>query len=119
MKDNKLEFEVDGKKYLLAFNLNVMKAIQAEYKSVKDWGEKVEDGTDGMDAQAVIFGFTEMLNEGRDIQNEDLPADQRLPDFTQRQVGRLITSMGLSGAAGKINEMVVASTSDGKTPKNG
>lgn len=117
MKDNKLEIEVDGKKYLLAFNLNVMQAIQAEYGSIKAWGEKVEAGDDGMDAKAVTFGFTEMLNEGRDIENEDLPTEQQKPMFTQRQVGRLITSMGLGGAAGAINEMVIQSTKDDH-PKN-
>ena len=117
MKDIKLDIEVDGKTYTLMFTLNVMQAIQEEYGSVKAWGEKVEANTDGMDAKAVIFGFGEMLNEGIDVENESLPADEQKPMLTSRQTGRLITKMGLTNAAEKINELVVASTKD-KNPKN-
>jgi len=117
MKDIKLDIEVDGKTYTLMFTLNVMQAIQEEYGSVKAWGEKVEANTDGMDAKAVIFGFGEMLNEGIDVANEGKPADEQQPMLTSRQTGRLITKMGLTNAAAKINELVVASTKD-KNPKN-
>lgn len=117
MKDIKLDIEVDGKTYTLMFTLNVMQAIQEEYGSVKAWGEKVEANTDGMDAKAVIFGFGEMLNEGIDVANEGKPAEEQQPMLTPRQTGRLITKMGLTNAASKINELVVASTKD-KNPKN-
>lgn len=119
MKDIKLDIEVDGKTYTLMFTLNVMQAIQEEYGSVKAWGEKVEANTDGMDAKAVIFGFGEMLNEGIDVNNEQAAAagNEQQPMLTPRQVGRLITKMGLTNAAAKINELVVASTKD-KNPKN-
>lgn len=117
MKDIKLDIEVDGKTYTLMFTLNVMQAIQEEYGSVKAWGEKVEANTDGMDAKAVIFGFGEMLNEGIDVKNEESAGGEQQPMLTPRQVGRLITKMGLTNAAAKINELVVASTKD-KNPKN-
>lgn len=119
MKDIRLEIEVDGQKYVLAFTLNVMQAIQEnpKYGSVKAWGKKVEANTDGMDAAAVIFGFGEMLNEGIDIENEGKPAEEQKPLLTSRQVGRIITKMGLTGAAETINKMVVMSTKD-PNPKN-
>lgn len=119
MKDIRLDIDVEGKKYTLAFTLNVMQAIQQnpKYGSVKKWGEMVEANTDGMDAEAVIFGFGEMLNEGIDIANEDLPKEEQKAFMTDRQVGRLITKMGLTGAAETINQMVVQSTKD-PNPKN-
>lgn len=117
MKDYKLPFEIDGKEYVLMFDLNVMQAIQEEYGSIKAWGAKVEANDDGMDARAVIFGFREMLNEGIDVANEGKSADEREPELTLRQVGRLVTELGIHDAAGKINALVVQSTKDDK-PKN-
>lgn len=117
MKDYKLPLEVNGQTYTLMFDLNVMQAIQEEYGSIKEWGAKVEAGDDGMDAKAVIFGFNEMLNEGIDADNESLPAEDRKPELTIRQTGRIVSALGISDAAGKINELVVQSTKDDH-PKN-
>lgn len=119
MKDISLDIEVEGVKYTLAFTLNVMQAIQEnpKYGSVQAWGEKVEANVDGMDAAAVIFGFGEMLNEGIDIANEAKPAEEQKPLLTTRQVGRIITKMGITNAAQTINDLVVKSTTD-PNPKN-
>lgn len=117
MKDYKLDIETDGKTYTLMFDLNVMQAIQAKYGSIKVWGEKVEANTDGMDAEAVIFGFTEMLNEGIDAGNEGKTNAEQIPMMSLRQVGRIITAIGITEAAGNINKLVVQSTKDAN-PKN-
>lgn len=117
MKDYKLPLEIEGKTYTLMFDLNVMQAIQKEYGSIKVWGSKTEANEDGMDAEAVIFGFREMLNEGIDAENEGKPADEQEPELSLRQVGRIVTKLGIVEAAGKINQMVVNSTKDDK-PKN-
>lgn len=117
MKDYKLPLEVDGKQYTLMFDLNVMQAIQNEYGSIKAWGDKVEDSEDGMDAKAVIFGFREMINEGIDADNEGKAAADQQPELSLRAVGRLVTNLGISDAAGKIQQLVVQSTKDDH-PKN-
>jgi len=108
MKDFSKEITWKGQTYRLVFNLNVMEAIQAEYNSLDEWGD-LSDGKNGEpDAKAVIFGFTEMLNEGIDIANEENGTS--IPPFTHRQVGRLITDIGLANATQTLNETVIEST---------
>lgn len=142
MKDYQLEFEHDGKKLLLVFNLNVMEAIQQEYGSVQEWGDLTDStpatrpkgpvmkGVKGKsdaqvaaearaqrepDAKALIFGFREMVNEGNDIMNEQDGGDR--PELSLRQTGRLVTSLGLDNVADKIQNVVKKSAKDDK-PKN-
>lgn len=109
MKDFNGEIQYKGTTYKLVFNLNVMEAIQSEYGSLEKWGS-MTDGTEKgePDAKAVIFGFTEMLNEGIDITNEENGSD--IKPLTLKQVGRMITEIGLENATNKLNETVVEST---------
>lgn len=114
MKDIQGSFEVDGTTYPLVFNLNVMQEIQDEYGTLEKWG----DLTDGSDvepnAKAVIFGFTSMINEGIDIENEKNNGDRKA--LTRKQVGRIITNYGLIEATKVMNNTVVESTKS--TEKN-
>ena len=135
MKDFNGEIQYKGKSYKLVFNLNVMEAIQEEYGSIDNWGA-LTDGTayakaeyekqnheipwedlsdedrskftGEPDAKAVIFGFTQMINEGIDIDNEDNGTDDK--PLSLKQVGRLITEIGLANATNTLNETVIAST---------
>ncbi len=135
MKDINGQIQYKGVSYRLVFNLNVMEAIQEEYGTLDNWGA-LTDGTayaqkeyekagkkkpwDELtpkekaefvgepDAKAVIFGFTEMINEGIDIDNEENGTD--IKPLTIKQVGRLITEVGLANATNTLNETVVAST---------
>ena len=108
MKDFNGELLYKDKTYKLVFNLNVMESIQSEYDSIEKWGE-LTDGKNGEpDAKAVIFGFTEMINEGIDIQNED--AEEKIPFLTRKQVGRMITEIGLTSATSTLNDTVINST---------
>lgn len=112
MKDINGEITYKGKTYKMVFNLNVMENIQEEYGSVSEWGKKT-DGTEGEpNAKAVIFGFTEMLNEGIDIENEENGTD--IKPFTLKQVGRMITEIGLKKATLQMNETVIESTKNEK-----
>lgn len=97
----------NGEKYDLVFNLNVMEEIQDKYGSVEKWGELVEEAEEPK-AKDIKFGFTAMLNEGIDIYNED-HEDER-PFFTEKQVGRIISQLGLQNAAHTLNAAVVDST---------
>ena len=108
MKDFNGKIQYKDRVYPLAFNLNVMEAIQEEYGSIEVWGS-LTDGSQGEpNAKAVIFGFTQMLNEGIEIENEQKGTDEK--PLTLKQVGRIITEVGLVNATATLNETVIAST---------
>lgn len=100
-----------GTEYHLAFNLNVMQAIQEEYGSLDEWGKQTEGENGEPNAKAVIFGFAAMLNEGIDIGNEDNGTD--IKPLTLKQVGRLIGTVGMGTINAQMQDIVVASTEDG------
>lgn len=108
MKDINGKLQYKDKEYTLAFNLNVMERIQEEYGSVEHWGDLTDGTTREPNAKAVIFGFTEMINEGIDIENEENGTD--IKPMTKRQVGRMITEVGLENATDVLNDTVVQST---------
>lgn len=108
MKDINGKLQYKGRDYDLVFNLNVMERIQEEYGSVSAWGA-LSDGTNGEpNAKAVLFGLTEMINEGIDIFNED--HDAHVPFLTAKQVGRMLTEVGLMQATKVMNDTVIQST---------
>lgn len=116
MKDVNGKIQYKDKEYTLVFNLNVMEKIQEEYGSLEKWGSLTDGGENGEpNAKAVIFGFREMLNEGIDIANEENGTDEK--PLTLKQVGRLVTEVGLVEATSKLNETVVESTESNE--KNG
>ena len=107
MKYNEVEYK--GKKYKLVFNLNVMQEVQEKYKTIDKWAELTDNNGEGEpDAKAIIFGLTAMLNEGIEIDNEENGTD--IKPLTQKQVGRLVTEVGLFEAAQKLNNTVIEST---------
>ena len=110
MKDINGKIQYKGHDYTLAFNLNVMESIQNEYGSLDAWGSLTDgSGNNGEpNAKAVIFGFAEMINEGIDIENEENGTD--IKPLSLKQVGRMITEIGLTNATTTLNETVVAST---------
>ena len=110
MKEISKEFEYKGKTYGLVFNLNVMEVIQEKYGTLENWG-KLTDGAENdgePNAKAVIFGITAMLNEGIDIENEENGTKEKM--LTNKQVGRMITEIGLQSSAQLMNGVVVDST---------
>ena len=108
MKEMRNEIEYKGNKYLIVFNINVMEAIQQEYGTIENWGNLTEGKNVEADIKAIIFGLTEMINEGIDIRNEENGTD--IPPFTKKQSGRLLTEIGLEKATQTINDTVVEST---------
>ena len=115
MKDYKFEFEVDGKKYALVFNLNVMENIQNKYGSVQKWGKLTDNKNGEPNAKALIYGFTEMINEAVDMSNDENGTNN--PLYTLKQVGRLITKAGIQESAKKLNNAITESVKD-EHPKN-
>lgn len=108
MKDIMGKLLVNDKTYPMTFNLNVMEAIQEEYGSLEKWGNLTDGSTGEPNAKAVIFGFTQMINEGLDIEAEETGAEVKL--LTTKQVGRIITAYGLTDATAVLNNTVVEST---------
>ena len=108
MKESYGKIKYKGKEYILAFNLNVMQAIQEKYETTEQWGA-LTDGSNGEpNAEAIIYGFTEMINEGIDIENEEKGTE--LKPFTLKQVGRMISEIGIGEAATILSETVIEST---------
>lgn len=116
MKDYVFDFELDKKTYSLVFNLNVMEAIQNKYGSVQKWGNLTtnENGKEP-NAKALIFGFTEMINEAIEIANENKEVKE--PMLTLKQVGRIITKAGIEKSAKSLNEVITESVKE-ENPKN-
>ena len=108
MKEMRNEIEYKGITYNLVFNLNVMEVIQDEYGTLDKWGELTDGSKGEPNAKAVVFGFTAMLNEGIDIDNEEKGSD--IKPLTHKQVGRMLTEIGLRQATMKMNKTVVEST---------
>jgi hypothetical protein len=108
MKDFNGKIQYKDKEYKLVFNLNVMERIQEEYVSLDKWASMTDGSSGEPNAKAIIFGFTEMINEGIDIANEETGANDK--PLTFKQVGRIITEVGLMNATKVLNETVVNST---------
>lgn len=108
MKEMRNEIEYNGKKYNLVFNLNVMEAIQDEYGTLDKWGELTDGKSGEPNVKAVKFGFLQMLNEGIDIDNENNGTD--IKPLTDKQVGRLLTEIGLANVTKQMNKTVIEST---------
>lgn len=114
MKNNAVTYK--GKEYTLEFNLNVMQKIQDEYGTIEHWAELTDGNGGEVNLKALIFGIREMIAEGIDIRNEETGSTDTVP--TLKQVGRMITEMGIAEVTAQMNETVVKSTSEGEPPKN-
>lgn len=110
MKDISKELEYHGKTYKIVFNLNVMEQIQEHFGTVEAWADAMstEDGKEPK-AGDIIYGFWCMINEGIDISNEEAGMEATKP-LTLKQVGRMLTEVGIAGAAEQMKSVVVEST---------
>lgn len=99
-----------GKEIKLVFNLNVMESIQQEYGTVDKWGKLIDNKDGEPDIKALKFGLTEMINEGIDIDNDENGTNE--PFMTSKQVGRIITELGLEEASKSLQDAVINSTKD-------
>ena len=99
-----------GKEIKLVFNLNVMEAIQEEYGAFSKWGDLTEGKNGEADIKALKFGLTQMINEAIDIDNDENGTSE--PFYTEKQVGRIITEVGLAEATKAMTNTVVDATKD-------
>ena len=99
-----------NKSYPLVFNLNVMERIQDEYKTLDAWGELTDGASGEVNIKALVFGITEMINEGIDIENDENGTNE--PFVTHKKVGRMLSEIGIDKVAQATNDLVVESTKD-------
>lgn len=98
------------KEYKLVFNLNVMEKIQDAYQTLDNWGSLTDGKESEVNIKALVFGITEMMNEAIDIDNDEKGTNE--PFVTHKQVGRILTEIGIKKAAENMNNLVVESTKD-------
>ena len=102
--------------YPLVFNLNVIEKLQDKYGSYEKWGGMTDGKEKEINIGALKFGILEMINEGIDIENENKETKR---DFlTLKQVGRLITEVGMKKLTDKVQETLIESTKSNEEEKN-
>ena len=112
-KINYLETETE--KFPLVFTLNVMESIQEKYGTIEAWSNLIQrDGEP--DIKALKFFITEAINEGIEIENEK--TDEKRNAITSKKAGRILTEIGLSGAANKIMATISDSVEMDEVGKN-
>ena len=116
MQDKITHIKVNEIEYPLVLNLNVIEKIQEEYETFEKWGEMTEGKEKEVNVKALKFGVTEMINEGIDIENENKETKR---DFvTEKQVGRIITDLGVQKMAEKVQNTIIDSTKIDDDTKN-
>lgn len=97
------------------FTLNVMEAIQEKYGSIEAWSNLIQrDGEP--DIKALKFFITEAINEGLEIEAERNGEKPKV--ITAKKAGRILTEIGLSGAASKIMNTIAESIQTEDSAKN-
>ena len=107
--------ETKTEKFPLVFTLNVMESIQEKYGTIEKWSKLIQH-KDEPDIKALKFFMTEAINEGIEIENEKL--NEKRKAVTSKQVGRILTEIGLSGTANKIMNTISESIQTEETSKN-
>jgi hypothetical protein len=99
--------KVDGKEYPVAFTFNVMESVQEKYGSMKEWGEVLQPSSGEPRIKDLKWTMKEFINEGIDIENEE--KGEKREFVTEKQVGRLISCIGLSEITSAIQNVTVES----------
>ena len=110
MKNTIVYIETEKRKIPLVFNLNVMEEIQEKYGSLEKWGE-ITQGDGEPKVKDLKAGIMAMMNEAIEIENEENGTTETA--LTEKQVGRIMTEVGIQEIVKKIQEITVASTKSG------
>ena len=115
MKTTVVYIETKTRKYPLVFNLNVMEEIQEKYGSIAEWG-KITQGNGEPKVKDLKVGIMAMINEAIDIENEENKTNE--PILTEKEVGRIMSKVGIATIVNKIREITIASTKGEDDGKN-
>ena len=110
MKNARVYIETEKRKIPLVFNLNVMEEIQEKYGTLEKWGE-ITTGDGEPKVKDLKAGIMAMMNEAIDIENEENGTDEK--PLSEKQVGRIMTEVGIKAIVEKIQEITIASTKSG------
>ena len=116
MKDIIEHVSTENCTYPIVFNLNVMESLQEEYESIEKWGEITCGEGNEPRIKEVKFGIKEMINEAIDIENEK--ADEPQAFVTDKQVGRIISEIGIKNIMEKVRSLTLQSSATGEEEKN-
>lgn len=117
MKDVIRYIETEKKKYPMCMNLNVIAEIQEKYGTLETWINLIDDVNSGIPRiKDLIVGLTIMINEAIDIENDKNKTDE--PFLNEKEVGRIISGIGLEELVKIILSLSVDSTKVDDTPKN-
>lgn len=105
-----------GQKYPLVFNLNVMEILQNEYGNLENWTKEISNKEAEPNIKALKFGLGAMINEGIDIENDTVDIKRNM--LTDKQIGRIITEVGITDMAEQLKLSVVDSVDTGEKTKN-
>ena len=111
MKNKVVYIETEKRNIPLIFNLNVMEEIQEQYGSLEKWGEITQGDGEPM-IKDLKAGIMAMINEAIDIENEEKGINET--PLSDKQVGRIMTEVGIQEIVKKIQEITVASTNSGE-----
>lgn len=116
MQEKINHIKVNETEYPLVFNLNVMEKIQDKYDTIENWGNLTDGKEHEINVKALKFGITEMINEGIDIENDNQEIKREF--LTNKQVGRIITELGIEKIANDVQDTVIESTKIEDNSKN-
>lgn len=115
MRDTIVHIKTEKRDYPLVFNLNVMEEIQEQYGSLDAWGEKTQ-GKGEPNVKDLKAGVMAMINEGIEIENENNNTNE--PLINAKQVGRIMSEVGLTAITTAIQNLTVASVKTEGDEKN-
>ena len=107
MKNTVVYIETEKKTIPLVFNLNVMEEIQERYGSLDNWGELTK-GDGEPKIKELKTGIMIMMNEGIEIENYNNGTNE--PILNEKQVGWIMSEVGIEGIVKKVQEVTIAST---------
>lgn len=109
--------KVGDKEYPMAFTLNVMEAIQEKYGTMDKWSDAMESNDGEPSFKDIKWTFTELFNEGIDMENEDKGTDRAF--LTPKQVGRIISAMGMGEMQNELLGVYTASVGSSEGEEEG
>lgn len=119
MKDRIGYIETKKRTYPICFNLNVLEEIQDTYGSLSNWGNVVESKEkDNMNIKDLKKGLMIMINEAIDMENDNLPVEERKDLVNEKQVGRIISEVGFEETGKIITDLAKKSNENDDSSKN-
>ena len=90
MIDKKMSITIKGTEFPMAFNLNVLEAIQENYGSLDVWQNKIQPKAGEAQIKDIKWTLVTFINEGIEIENEQ---GEKKDLMTEKQLGRMITNV--------------------------